>query len=101
MTKLTQSGLILFVGRKPGSIGHRLVRLKQRQPLVHQLVLRRGGCFLLEENRAHRLIRNGVVFLAEKTERFEVEILEGTSVEAGVLVRVALPDGRASDTVGK
>jgi len=37
-----------------------------------------------------RLIRKGVVFLAEKTERFEVEILEGTSVEVASRAAEAL-----------
>src|SRR5437773_2057212 len=98
MTKLAQLRLVLFVSGKPGLIRQSVMLFEECQPLVHQLIFAGRRGFLLEKDRADGLAWNCLVLLTQEVQRLDVEILQSTSVE---IIRVALPYGRATDTIDR
>src|SRR5687767_7448711 len=74
----------------------------QLQPFIHQRLFSCRIGFLLKENSADRLVRNGGVFLAEEAQRLPVKIFQRPCVESRTLhddrvsADAALAHGRAS-----
>src|SRR5213078_2498450 len=79
--ELAQLGLVLLVRRKPGLVRERVMPFQQSEPFSHQLLFAFHRCFLFEEDRADRGIRNGWVLLPEKVERLLVEIFKSAGIE--------------------